>query len=255
LLSLQNHVIAPHLRGGAGIMLLRHASRGAITLSPGVHGRLGEAYRRLGYLELPSFWTSRIVHPVRAARQLAMRRLGRGSGGTAPPRIDLEKVRRALGSVATVTGDPSDQRLCALASTINAQAAAAGGTRVDWTAEILRWRFFCAAGPRHVLIENGTDWAILSLGRREGVTVSRLLEASWKDTRFMRTLSAAARAMGAAVGLSFTTSAAVRDQQLASGWRLRKDAPATFAHGVEKLSVTAGAGDVGFEAFGTEIGG
>ena len=41
LASLQNHVIEPRLRGGAGIMLGQRAVRGeAFTVSPGVGGRL-----------------------------------------------------------------------------------------------------------------------------------------------------------------------------------------------------------------------
>lgn len=255
LFSLQNHVIAPELRGGAGVMLLRHASRGAITLSPGVHGRLGDVYRKLGYVELPSFWTSRVVAPLRAGRQTALRRIGRRGGRGTRPSISLHKVRRALGSGGAATAAPSEQKLFAIAATMNSQASSlSGGSRVDWTAESIRWRFFSETGPRHVLIERGSDWAIVSLGAREGVTVSRVLEISGDDVGFMRSLSKTARAMGAAVDLSYSTRRSFRDAQLASGWRDRKSPPSTFAYGVGNFSATAAVGDVGFEAFGTKVG-
>lgn len=253
LLSLQNHVIAPDLRGGAGIMLLRHASRNAITFSPGVHGRLGEAYRRLGYVEVPSFSLFKLLRPVRGGAQLAMQRAGLTVPNIAPVRVDLDKVRRAAGDDLSVSVDPAERALAALALRMNEQTGEDGSWRVNWTQEMVGWRFFSPSGPRHILMERGDDWAILSIGRRFGLVVARLIERGGKDPRFKKRVFAAAKAMGAAVAMSYSTKPAFRDVQLAQGWRLRKDPPVSFANAQEGLAATAATGDIGFEAFGSEI--
>jgi hypothetical protein len=253
LFSLQNHIVRPDLRGGAGMMLLRQATRDGITYSPGVHGRLSEAYRRLGYVELPSFWLTRLLRPARAAIHMALRKFGRD--GAPGVRIDLAKVRRAVGPGVLVTASPTPAALCALASRLGAQAEARGGCRIAWTEEGLRWRFFSPRGPRHILVERGGDWAILSLGLRSGVKVSRLLETGGDDPHFMKTILRAAKASGGAVALAHSTLPEFRDRLLASGWRSRKDPPTSFAKGIPMLAASAAAGDVGFEAFGAEVAG
>jgi len=251
LFSLQNHVVRPDLRGGAGMLLLRQASRDGMTYSPGVHGRLSEAYRRLGYVELPSFWLTRLLRPARAAIHMTLRKLGRERASRV--RIDLGKVRRAVGAGIMVTASPPGAALSALAGRLDAQAEAHGGGRIAWTGESLRWRFFSPGGPRHILVERGDDWAILSLGLRSGVKVSRLLETGGEDPHFMNIVLRAAKAMGASVALAQSTLPQFRDRLLASGWRLREDPPSSFAKGLPRLAASAGAGDIGFEAFGAVV--
>ena len=125
--------------------------------------------------------------------------------------------------------------------------------RIAWTQEGLRWRFFSPTGPRHLLLLRGEDWAILSVGRRSGVTVARLMELGGDDSGFMKPILAAASAMGAGVALAHSTQAAFRARLLAAGWRERKDPPSSFVQGVDKLAASAAVGDVGFEAFGVVV--
>jgi hypothetical protein len=71
----------------------------------------------------------------------------------------------------------------------------------------------------------------------------------------MKTVFAAAGAMGASVAMTFSTLRAFRDLHLAQGWRMRDDPPTSFASGAQMISASAAAGDFGFESFGVEIRG
>lgn len=252
LASLQNHVIDPALRGGAGIMLLQKAIKGEdVAYSPGVHGRLADAYRRLGYQELPNFWLWKMVRPVHLATQLALRRF-KGSDG---------KVTASLGKAAgfnraglIVTQAPDAARLERLAGNMNKQARRHPGASVPWTAELAEWRYFAAGGPRHLLVERVEEgaWSILSFGSRSGIRMARLLEYEPGEApNFMADIAGIARAVGAALMMAYTMRVEFRDQLIAGGWRLRRDPPSSFAIGAESLSVSAAAADIGFESFNT----
>lgn len=253
LMSLQNHFILPELRGGAGIMLLRRAAEEhRFGFSPGVSGRLGDAYRRFGFFELPSYWLVRQISPVLAALQMARSRLGHHDPVVSLSRRTLDKCSKNV----LVTDSPSDDQLADLASHMNRQGSDADAARVVWTADLVRWRFFSEGGPIHLLVRDlhANGWAVLSYGKRSGVTVVRLVEyAGGGNPRFMSEIVRWARRMGAAIGLAYSTRTAFRDELLASGWQSRRHAPSSFAFGTNKLSVSGGTSDVGLEAFNTRI--
>lgn len=252
LASLQNHVIDPALRGGAGIMLLQRAVKGEdVAYSPGVHGRLALAYRRLGYKELPNFWLWKMVHPVRLAGQLALRRF---KGPDRDVAASLGKAAAFNRAGLIVTHAPDAAHLERLAGNMNKQARRHPGASVPWTAELAGWRYFAAGGPRHLLVERVEEgaWAIISFGARSGIKVARLLEYEPGEARtFMADIARIARALGAALMMAYTMRMDYRDQLIASGWRLRRDPPSSFAIGTESLSVSAAAADIGFESFNT----
>jgi hypothetical protein len=140
LVSLQNHVVSPKFRGGAGVMLLQRAVKGErMTLSPGVSGRLRDAYRRLGYDELPSFWLMRVLNPFKVAVQAAARVL---SAGTWPGSRLRTSAHRSNVSPIRVTLDPNTEQLERLAEALTAQAREQIGAYVPWDPSLLRWRFF-----------------------------------------------------------------------------------------------------------------
>jgi hypothetical protein len=253
LASLQNHVVSPRLRGGAGIMLLQKAVKGEqLTLSPGVSGRLGEAYRRLGYDEVPSYWLMRVLQPFRAIAQ----RVARALGASQRLRLSDRSMRRAGSGKVLATLTPSPEQLTRIASALVNQARDQPGAYVPWDAELVRWRYFSPLGPRHVLVEkpHSQAWAVLSYGVKSRLNVVRLLEQdSAGDSRFPSDVVRVARRMGASLGLSYTTRRSVKEQLLAAGWRLRRNPPSSFTLGSGGLSVSGAATDVGFEAFLTEL--
>lgn len=253
MVSLQNHVISPRIRGGAGIMLLQKAVRGEeVSFSPGVAGRLGEAYRRLGYNEIPSYWFMRGLSPVRAAVQVGWARLLRGK--TAEARIASGSITNAGLPGTTVTATPDPQQLCRLAAGMESQQK--GGQYVPWTVEMLRWRYFSPDGPLHLFLEQrDTDArAVISFGNRSGVDVVRLVEYQpGADTGFMKEVLKVARRIGGAVALGYSTRPEFRDQLLSGGWKPRKDPPSSFSIGSDGLSVSAAATDVGLEAISTRV--
>jgi hypothetical protein len=256
LVSLQNHVVSPSLRAGAGLMLLQKAVRGEhISLSPGVSSRLREAYRRLDYHEMPSFWLMRILNPLSGAVQAALRTLSRGTWPGVRARLGVRLAKKARARGLRVTFEPDHAQLERLAQQLVSQAREQDGPHVPWTAELVRWRFFAPNGPRHLLVEKPMtrEWAVLSFGIKSRLTVVRLLEHECRDRGFLKEVLRVARKLGASVALAYTTRASVRDELLGLGFRSRDDAPSSFTNGTDRLSVGAAATDVGFEALLTEL--
>jgi hypothetical protein len=252
--SLQNHIVDKRVRGGAGLLLLRQAVRGEqAVFSPGVSGRLSEAYRRLGYMPIEGFWLIRYIAPISGVLQLVRAKLGQE---------ELPILRSAqftcLSSRIQTSISPEDALIERLTAVMNRQAVASRGLTIEWTPELVRWRYFSEKGPRHILVgKASSSWAVLSFGVRLGVSVVRLLEyEDGGDHRFMADVVAVARAAGAAVMSSFTVVPTFRDKLLRGGWRRRSDAAVSFLMGplaANGLSASAGMSDFGFEAIRTEV--
>jgi hypothetical protein len=256
LTSLQNHVVSPKLRGGAGIMLLQRAVKGErVTLSPGVSGRLGEAYRRLGYDEVKSYWLMRVLSPIQAAFQGAGRTLSRGRWPNTRPRLSDRQLSGSNAGRVQLTLNPTGAQLARIAEFLVSQAREQAGAYVAWDAELVRWRYFSPTGPRHIFVEQPATraWAVFSYGVKSRLNVARLLEHDAAgDRNFMHDVLRSARRIGASVGLAYTTRTGVKEQLLAAGWRLRSDPPSSFSFGAGGVSISGGATDVGFEALLTE---
>jgi predicted N-acetyltransferase YhbS len=253
LTSLQNHIVSPKVKSGVGLMLLRRcAKEAAIAFSPGVNGRLAQAYRQLRHPEVPTHWLWKPVRPIKAAAQLGLARIfparREGAAVLAPAR-----VRKTDFAVTTRPGEPE---LAAMAAAMTGRFAETGNPHVAWTPELVGWRYFSNGGPASLLV--GTPgqcpWAVLSYGVRNGLPVARLMEYEEKgDPRLMRTVVRAARDLGAAALLGYTTEESIKDRLLAAGWRLKKDPPFSFVLGASALSVGAAAADLGFEALTTTV--
>jgi hypothetical protein len=56
----------------------------------------------------------------------------------------------------------------------------AGEDSVDWTPELVKWRFFSPNGPRQVFVQfsDPGEFAVLSLGPRQGIVLGRLIAVS-----------------------------------------------------------------------------
>lgn len=256
LTSLQNHIVAPDVRSGVGLMLLRRSAREAdVALSPGVNARLAVAYRQLGHAEVPTHWLWKPVRPLKGAAQLALvKALPQRREGAAV--LDLKKARAAAGEAIRLAVRPDEAALAAMAQAMTIRYA---GPRpyVAWTPDLVRWRYFSDDGPASLLVgtPGSSPWAVLSYGVRNGLSVARLMEYEEEegDPALMAAVVRAARAVGAAVLFGYTTEESTRARLLDQGWRVRKDPPFSFVLNAPALSVGAAATDVGFEALATKI--
>ena len=132
-------------------MLLQKAVRNErLTLSPGVSARLREAYRRLGYNEVPSFWLMRILNPFSGALQGAARTLTRGRWPGTRLSLSRRLSRQASKRGLRVTFEPDAEQLQRVARGLVKQAREHDGAHVAWNPELVRWRFFLPTGPRHL---------------------------------------------------------------------------------------------------------
>jgi hypothetical protein len=237
-------------------MLLQRAVQDQpLAFSPGVHGRLGDAYRRLGYREIPSYWLSKVLRPIAAVHQVASARLGRGRISPSSLLVSETSLRRSKINIMATTS-PSNDALARLAAEMQRQGEESGVAFVCWTSEMVRWRYFSKPGPAHVLVGDpgNSSWAVLSYGLRNGVRVARLVEYEERgDKSFMRDVLRVARWLGAAVALAYSTRQTFRDALLSTGWRFVKNAPSSFAKGACRLSLSAASCDTGFEAIETKI--
>jgi hypothetical protein len=171
-------------------------------------------------------------------------------GGRGPLRVDVGALQRRLGR-DTITARPTASQLDGLCRAM--RAAAPGEASVDWTPELVSWRYFDPLGPRHLLITSGDTaaMAVIALGVRRGMTVTRLLELHAADDAFLRRVRQAAAAAGAALGLAFTTDRGTAEALQKQGWRLRNNGTFSFRTGTAPLRIGAGATDVGLESFNT----
>lgn len=252
LISLQNHFMVPAARAGAGMMLLNRATKGAnVAFSPGVQGRLAEAYRRLGYREIPSFWLTRPLNAVLMARDLLLSRL------QAPRRfvVPLRALRRRHAGLE-LSASPDDRMLTALAASIRSSSAPDQALRMVVSAEVLEWRYFCASGPRHLLVRDPASGAVavLAFGYRRGLKIVRLMEFHHgADAAFAKKVLAVARTAGASFALAFTLDRPIADTLIRNGFRLRGNDTAAFASSDAEVTLGPAATDVGFEAFMTDV--
>lgn len=252
--SLQNHIVDERLRGGAGVLLLRQAVRGEqAAFSPGVHRRLSEVYRRLGYGQIEGYWMIRRLAPISGALQLLRARLG----CEMRPILRSDQLAR-LSDRLQISIAPEHALIERLAAIMNRQASTSPGLTVEWTPDLVRWRYFSENGPRHILVRKASNTcAVLSFGVRKGLVVVRLLEYEDEgDHHFMMDVVAVARATGAAAMFAFTLFPEFRDKLLSTGWSRRKDAALSFLMGplaANGLSASASVSDFGFESLRTEV--
>lgn len=251
-LSLQNHFMTPDARSGAGLLLLKRATRdGDVAFSPGVQGRLAESYRRLDYNEITGFWFTRPLNAARVARDLVVSRL--------KPRRNFT-VRMARLSACypnlVLTPDPFQELLETLVAAMVEATTSNDATHIAWTQDLVRWRYFSKGGPRHLLVHcpRSGDIAVLAFGIRRGVRVVRVMEVHARNgTGFIDQVLRIARSAGAGLALAFTTRPDLARAYEARGLRRRQNDTSTFVSNDTHVSFDAAATDVGFEAFGTEM--
>lgn len=253
--SLQNHFMAPQARSGAGLLLLNRATKGdAVAFSPGVQGRLAEAYRRLGYREIDGFWLTRPLGLLGIALGLASSRLFSQQSFTA----DLRRTRRRCPDVE-ISEAPEEKALAALTALMLSRRR--GGEtddalRVDWTLKLVDWRYFAKDGPRHLLVtsERSGAMAVLAFGLRKNVRVARVMELfPQDDLDFVDRVLAVARSAGAALALAFTMNAEDAAVLTAAKFRLRDNDTASFTTTEHPVAFGPAETDVGFESFRTQF--
>lgn len=249
-LSLQNHFMTPQARSGAGMLLLKRATRnGDVAFSPGVQGRLAESYRRLGYTEIAGFWFTLPVNVIRMVRDIALLRLK--SYSAFHVRVGRLAIRFPK---LIVTHDPPAELLDALATAMTTSVAPDGAVRIAWSRDAVRWRYFAHCGPRHVLVHcpRRGGMAVLAFGIRRGVRVMRIMEMhDGSGTGFINHVMHVARAAGAGLAMAFTTRPELARAYESVGFRRRENGTSSFVSSAIPVSFDAAATDVGLEAFGT----
>ena len=242
LAALHNHFVDPAVRSGSGVLLLRRATRDAdIAVAPGVEEKLGPIYRRLRFHQIEGAWLHKPLSRARIAAGLVRGRLG------GDRRLAIGTLPTPAGVAVTVT--PTDPQLAELTAHMRRRE---GENGIDWSEDLVRWRYFDPQGPRHVLVRSrgSPAYAVLALGRRRGVRTMRLMDC-WSEGQpgWTASVERVARKAGAALGLAFATDPAAAAALQASGWRPRADRTFTFSTPEPIARLSAPTTDLGFEAF------
>ena len=256
-----NLMVAEEHRSGLGLGLIMACFKGEDhVLVPGATAEAAAIYDRLGCQPVGGSTYRRVLRPARATVGLVRAKvLGKGWGPRRfQPPVEGGEWREGAG---LVTADPEPALADALARGLNRSAQ--GTVAPYWDGELVRWRFFHAAGPRHVLIRLDDDdplsnFLVVSLGPRRGLNVGRVIAGSADSAGRFRDLMAAARNVliraGSDVLLIFVADGRLDGLLRGAGWRPRPDPPPAFFHHRRGLgpfsdwSVSCGATDYGFEA-------
>jgi hypothetical protein len=219
--SIHNLLVDRNYRQGSGLMLITASLKGEThVLCPGVLPPLSEAYKMLRCQEIDALWFRKIIWPF-------------GRKTTTAQKLDR----------------PNSAQIAAMVKTLNTKS----GGHVFWDAEIFNWRFL--QGPKHVFLwVDAANFLILSIGKRKGLTVTRIIDGHitdknstlWQDTLY------AARTLCAVVLLGYTVDKNLREYFLAK-IRPRVRHPLVFFYHrdrkIRELNFNAAAGDFGLESF------
>lgn len=220
-------------KGGLGLRMVMRSVQGAQhAFVNGSNPNSSPLFRGLKYQELTgAFWGRLVLAPVRAAARHGLYR----AFGRSPGDHTLLTPRTPDGF--TATADPTDELLLRLAAFLNAAPAT---IKPHWDVPSLRWRFFDAEGPRHLLLFAGdttgtiTAAMLLSAGPRHGIHLCRPIAwrcadaASFSD--LLRTAIRLARSSGMDAMAAFSFDPVEAQVMERSGLKRTATAPATFFH-------------------------
>ena len=245
--SLHNTMIHPAYRGVAGGMLILQAFKGeAHAFVPGAEGSVADTLRRMRFVAVPTNWSRKILRPFAAASARAASRLG---WQAAPFQLKHEPS-------AVNVGRPVELEGCVALANRGSDTE----FRPQWNEATFFWRFFHPDGPRHLLFVEGNmscpaGYAVLSIGRRHGVALARIVDIQGRDSetveRLIQRCSAAIRRQGGAVLLNYSSGA---ETAVATGLQRHPATATTLIYHRTPSSMptayrfNASAGDYGFEA-------
>jgi hypothetical protein len=214
--------VDPHFRTGVGFGLMAEAFRGeSHQLLIGAGSSVTRIYEKLGARAVTSYWLRTLLNPFTVPVSAAMHR--------APAVMDavLARAHAALGRIPfpgkwiDVESSLGDERLSDVAETIHRNSG--GRAHIQWTPDLLRWRFFSKFGPRHLLVRLGPGGearalAIVSLGAHRSLVLARTVEWYAESERWGFWLSVVVRALLSVAGAN-AWFAMTTDPRRAALWR------------------------------------
>jgi hypothetical protein len=179
--TIHNFLVKKSFRGGKDLLsiataggLLRTSLRGEFhAVLPSAFPPLADVYRRMNCQPIDMRWFRKVLQPVAGALRFA---LGRFVTFPAKGGLATGEVSRRMRE-GEVTEEPDSFQLSNLAEELLRQA---GEDSVEWTPDLVKWRFFAPNGPRHVFVQfsDPREFAVLSLGPRQGIVLGRLIALS-----------------------------------------------------------------------------
>jgi hypothetical protein len=257
--TIHNFLVKKSFRAGKDLLsvataagLLKHSLRGELhAVLPSAFQPLAEVYRRMNCQPIETRWFRKALRPVTGAILLALNRLKElphKSGRRLP---DLSRLRDCQ-----VLESPGFDQLTALSQELLRQT---GRDTVIWTPELVKWRFFHRSGPRHVFVQfdNPGEFAVLSLGPRQGILLGRIIvlsdAAAMRGPSVIHRLCDVLRHLGAHAAAVTTGRDDISKLLTQSGFSLYPDQQQTYLFHKEKAFVQHTVvgpeiTDLGFEA-------
>lgn len=146
------------------------------------------------------------------------------------------------------TSTPDSETIQLIADTLNNQPATTA--RPFWTKESVTWRFFHPIGPKHYLFSQDNSFAIISIGKRKGLNVARIIESANITSDILVAIEKQLHKIGINVFLVFTPD---KKLQEFIPYHKIKTPPKTYIYHKDRKDFTdfvfsASAGDFGLES-------
>jgi hypothetical protein len=251
-------VLDEHRQGLGGALIMQAYADRRHAFIPGAVGALAKAYRRIGFVGLPTEWRAKWVRPVRAMFRTLAHKTG----------IHLSQQPRRAWNLENWSGDIRCWRPSSGAELRTVVEFANQGLDAPikqyWDEGSFFWRFFHPSGPRHRIVtlherEEIAGYIVWSLGIRNGISMARVVE--WRSdsqkslSRLLRAAITDARSCGADLFAIFAGELRHNSWLAKSGMSIWKRRPQSLVFhrdtSLRKLphAFMPSAGDYGFEAF------
>jgi hypothetical protein len=216
-------MVDPRFRTGVGLGLIAEAFRGEKhQLLIGAGPSVTRIYEKLGARPVTSYWLRTALNPFTIPAIAAFHRAAPIAMDAVISRTHAAVDRAHLPARSIEVRSSLDEELASHVARMLLRASGSAA-HIQWTPDLVRWRFFSKYGPRHLLVclgpgQDARAFAIVSLGVHRTLALARTVEWYAESKRWGFCLGVVVRALLSVMGAN-AWFAMTSDPRRAASWR------------------------------------